>query len=229
VPLSFWPLPLSLDIIDEEEREKMKTVAVAEIKKYAVKANKSFFNNNLDLNVIKFKTSTRMTKTLGCFKVRNGQQSITLSTLLFGEKEEWVTTLVHELVHAWQWQTGRSLDHGRSFKQKAREIYNIAPEVVITRTRSSEYIDKAVAERYQESGRKQYAVAKGNKVWFLRNLQSHDLTKLRAYGYKVAQASKPAAVRHCKNVNKLFTANYYYAASVVDELSRKNNIEWKEI
>ncbi|MCA1806505.1 MAG: SprT-like domain-containing protein [Actinobacteria bacterium] len=207
----------------------MKMVTTTDIKKYAIKANKTFFNDSLNLNAIQFKISSRMTKTLGVFKVRNGQQSITLSTLLFNQKEEWVTTLVHELVHAWQWQTGKPLDHGWSFKQKAREIYSIAPEVVITRTRTSDYIEKAVANRYQEFGRKQYAISKGNRVWFLRNLQGHDLTTLRARGYKVAQASKPAAVRHCKNVNKLFTANYYYAASIVDDLSQKHNIEWKEI
>lgn len=204
-------------------------VMMQDIKKYAVKANKTFFNNSLNLNAIQFKTSSRMTKTLGVFKVRNGRQSITLSTLLFNQKEEWITTLVHELVHAWQWQTNKPLDHGWSFKQKAREIYNIAPEVVITRTRTSDYIEKAVANRYQEFGRKQYAISKGDRTWFLRTLQGPDLTTLRARGYKVAIASKPAAVRHCKNLRSLLTANYYYAASVVTEMSQKSGIEWKEI
>lgn len=204
-------------------------VMMQDIKKYAVKANKTFFNNSLNLNAIQFKTSSRMTKTLGVFKVRNGRQSITLSTLLFNQKEEWLTTLVHELVHAWQWQTGKPLDHGWSFKQKAREIYNIDPEVIITRTRTSDYIEKAVANRYQEFGRKQYAISKGNRVWFLRTLQGSDLAALRARGYKVAQASKPAAVRHCKNLRSLFTANYYYAASVVTEISEKSGIEWKNL
>jgi predicted SprT family Zn-dependent metalloprotease len=204
-------------------------VTMQDIKKYAVKANKAFFEDSLDLNAIQFKTSSRMTKALGVFKVRAGRQSITLSTLLFNQKEEWITTLVHELVHAWQWQTGKPLDHGCSFKQKAREIGNIAPEVVITRTRTSDYIEKAVASRYQEFGYKQYAISKAGRVWFLRNLQGPDLTTLRNHGYKVEIASRPGAFRHCKNLRNLLTANYYYAASAVSRVSQEHDIQWREI
>lgn len=203
-------------------------VTMTEIKKYAVKANKTFFNNSLDLNAIQFKTSSKMTRTLGVFRIRHGQQSITLSTLLFNQKEEWITTLVHELVHAWQWQTGKPLDHGWSFKQKAREIGRIAPEVVITRTRSSEYIDKAVADRYEEFGRKQFAVSKNGRVWFLRKIEGPELSKLRTLGYTVAQASKAyAGFRHCKNYRSLLTASYYYGEDVVQSISRKAEITWK--
>lgn len=204
-------------------------VTMMDIKKYATKANKTFFNDSLDLNAIQFKTSTSMTRTLGYFKVSNGRQSITLSSLLFNQKEEWITTLVHELVHAWQFQSGKPLDHGWSFKQKAREIHSIAPEVVITRTRTSEYIAKAVSDRYQEFGHKQYAISKEGRVWFLRNLQGPELTTLRANGYVVAVASKPSAVRNCKNLRSLLTAKYYYAASILNELSVENSIEWKTI
>ncbi|MFN9455726.1 MAG: SprT-like domain-containing protein [Gemmatimonadota bacterium] len=31
-------------------------------------------------------------------------------------------TLLHEMVHQWQAETGRSLDHGRDFRAKAREV-----------------------------------------------------------------------------------------------------------
>ena len=31
-------------------------------------------------------------------------------------------TVLHEMVHQWQAETGRSIDHGRTFRQKAREV-----------------------------------------------------------------------------------------------------------
>ena len=35
---------------------------------------------------------------------------------------EAVHTLLHEMVHQWQDETGRPIDHGRAFRQKAREV-----------------------------------------------------------------------------------------------------------
>jgi hypothetical protein len=35
-------------------------------------------------------------------------------------------TLLHEMVHQWQAETGHAVDHGRSFRAKAREV-GIAP------------------------------------------------------------------------------------------------------
>lgn len=205
-------------------------VTVRDIKKYAIKANKTFFNNSLNLDAIEFKTSSRATRTLGVFKVRNGRQSITLSTLLFDEKSEWLTTLVHELVHAWQWQTGKPLDHGWSFKQMARQIYSIDPEVIITRTRSSEYIDKAVASRYKEFGRKSYRISKGNRVWFLRKLAGPELTKLRNHGYQIAEASEPlTGFRNCKSFTALLTARYYYSMDQVVAVATEQNITFRDL
>lgn len=40
-------------------------------------------------------------------------------------------TLLHELVHQWQAETGRPVDHGREFRQKAREV-GIQPRAVRT-------------------------------------------------------------------------------------------------
>ena len=36
--------------------------------------------------------------------------------------EEALHTLLHEMVHQWQDETGHAIDHGRSFRQKAREV-----------------------------------------------------------------------------------------------------------
>jgi hypothetical protein len=35
-------------------------------------------------------------------------------------------TMLHEMVHQWQAETGLGIDHGRSFRQKAREVGVIA-------------------------------------------------------------------------------------------------------
>jgi predicted SprT family Zn-dependent metalloprotease len=31
-------------------------------------------------------------------------------------------TMLHEMVHQWQAETGQQIDHGRTFRQKAREV-----------------------------------------------------------------------------------------------------------
>ena len=36
--------------------------------------------------------------------------------------DEALHTLLHEMVHQWQDETGRPIDHGRDFRRKAREV-----------------------------------------------------------------------------------------------------------
>ena len=36
--------------------------------------------------------------------------------------DEALHTLLHEMVHQWQDETGRPLDHGAGFRRKAREV-----------------------------------------------------------------------------------------------------------
>lgn len=31
-------------------------------------------------------------------------------------------TLIHEMIHLWQWETGRKMNHGKSFQKKCLEI-----------------------------------------------------------------------------------------------------------
>ena len=33
-----------------------------------------------------------------------------------------IDTLLHEMVHQWQAETGRAVDHGAEFRRKAREV-----------------------------------------------------------------------------------------------------------
>lgn len=41
--------------------------------------------------------------------------------------EETLHTLLHEMVHQWQDESGREIDHGREFRRKAREV-GVAPQ-----------------------------------------------------------------------------------------------------
>jgi hypothetical protein len=43
--------------------------------------------------------------------------------------DEVLDTLLHEMVHQWQDETGRPVDHGREFRRKAREV-GIEPTAV---------------------------------------------------------------------------------------------------
>jgi predicted SprT family Zn-dependent metalloprotease len=36
--------------------------------------------------------------------------------------DEAVQTLLHEMVHQWQDETGQKVDHGREFRRKARQV-----------------------------------------------------------------------------------------------------------
>ena len=46
-------------------------------------------------------------------------------------------TLLHEMVHQWQAESGQTVDHGRSFRRKAREV-GIEPQARRQLTRRSE-------------------------------------------------------------------------------------------
>jgi hypothetical protein len=41
------------------------------------------------------------------------------------EREGWASvmdTLLHEMIHQWQWENGLPIDHGAGFRRKAREV-----------------------------------------------------------------------------------------------------------
>jgi hypothetical protein len=46
-----------------------------------------------------------------------------------GPEAAWMETLLHEMVHQWQAETGRPVDHGAGFRAKAREV-GITPRAV---------------------------------------------------------------------------------------------------
>jgi SprT-like family protein len=87
------------------------------------------------LPVIPIRLSGRMRSRLGDLRLerRTGQAvEITLSRRHI-RRDGWAAvtdTLLHELVHQWQAETGRPVDHGAEFRRKAREV-GIEPRAVL--------------------------------------------------------------------------------------------------
>lgn len=78
------------------------------------------------LGTIPIRVSDRMSSRLGEFRADETSQPvvITISTRHI-RREGWhaaTQTLLHEMVHQWQCETGRTIDHGRSFRDKARAV-----------------------------------------------------------------------------------------------------------
>lgn len=87
--------------------------------------NQRFFGGAL--SPIRFRLSSRMTRRLGEIVVEKskGDPSEIAISRHHVERDGWDEvrqTLLHEMVHQWQVETGHEADHGPRFRQKAREI-----------------------------------------------------------------------------------------------------------
>ena len=83
------------------------------------------------LNAVPIRVSRRMKSRLGHYTAaapggEPAEIAISLAHLRRHGWEEVLHTLLHEMVHQWQDEHGHAIDHGRSFRQKAREV-GIAP------------------------------------------------------------------------------------------------------
>jgi SprT-like family protein len=81
---------------------------------------------------IEIRLSGRMRRKLGHYEPRSaGTPAITISRrhLRRDGWEEVVDTLLHEMVHQWQDETGLPVDHGRAFRRKAAEV-GIEPSAI---------------------------------------------------------------------------------------------------
>jgi hypothetical protein len=87
--------------------------------------NRRYFGGRL--SPIRFRLSTRMTRRLGEIAVQQSQRDpmeIAISRLHV-ERDGWEEvrlTVLHEMVHQWQVETGHEPDHGPAFRLKAREV-----------------------------------------------------------------------------------------------------------
>jgi hypothetical protein len=78
------------------------------------------------LKAIPVRVSRRMRSRLGHYSAANagesGEIAISWRHLRRHGWDEALHTLLHEMVHQWQDETGHPLDHGRTFRAKAREV-----------------------------------------------------------------------------------------------------------
>jgi SprT-like family len=79
------------------------------------------------LEAIPIRLSSRMRTRLGelTVDVRTGRPSEIAISRRHLVRHPWAEvehTLLHEMVHQWQAETGRPVDHGREFRRKAREV-----------------------------------------------------------------------------------------------------------
>ena len=87
--------------------------------------NHRFFGGALC--AVPIRLSSRMRRRLGELSVSlvsGAPPAITLSRrhLRRDSPADVAETLLHEMVHQWQWETGAPLDHGPAFRRKAREV-----------------------------------------------------------------------------------------------------------
>jgi hypothetical protein len=85
--------------------------------------NRRWFNNML--GTIPIRWSGRMRRKLGHFEISaEGPCAIVISRRHL-RRDGWsrvAETLLHEMIHQWQQETGQGVDHGAAFRRKAREV-----------------------------------------------------------------------------------------------------------
>jgi hypothetical protein len=78
------------------------------------------------LRAVPVRVSRRMKSRLGHYTAaqdgQSGEIAISWRHLRRHGWEETLQTLLHEMVHQWQDETGRAIDHGAGFRAKAREV-----------------------------------------------------------------------------------------------------------
>jgi len=118
---------------DRPEGERPGDAALlAELRQLHLHFNQRHFEGQL--GEIPIRLSSRMRTRLGELRLdpRTGMAvSITLSRrhMRRDGSDLWRDTLLHEMVHQWQAETGRPVDHGREFRLKARAV-GIDPRAV---------------------------------------------------------------------------------------------------
>ncbi|MDQ6736420.1 MAG: SprT-like domain-containing protein [Gemmatimonadota bacterium] len=87
------------------------------------------YNSDLfgsELASINLRISRRMKNRLGHYMVAGSKHAAEIAiSLRHVERDPWsdvLHTLVHEMVHQWQDENGLALDHGATFREKAREV-----------------------------------------------------------------------------------------------------------
>jgi len=199
------------------------------LKEESKKANWKFFNGELDIDKLTFKISKKMTTTRGKFTwTYKNEVTITISDLIMESDVEAYKTLIHELVHYYQWTNEMKIDHGEGFRYLASKINAIDPSLEINRTNNCQ--DQFVANRIKEKRmnliKNQYMIKSGNHNNFMKNLKTPEIESLKASGHRVFVVKNPnMKIRNHKNMSSYQRRNYFYRDSIIDRLG----LELKEI
>lgn len=197
------------------------------IKDLAKEYNELYFKNELNIEDINFFENNRLYRTRGRFAIRNGKQTIELSPFVLKDENETKQTLVHELIHAWQYQKNQRLGHGSSFKNKSYQIMILSSgELNIKRT--SVFENKEIKEQIEKirNPKEQYLICKGIKNYFIKKLSLNEINLLKEKEYEVFKIKNPTSrITNCRNIEYLLKARYYYSDNVVNNL----NLEIEEV
>jgi hypothetical protein len=105
---------------------------IAELERLHQILNQRHFGGTLA--TIPIRLSDRMRSRLGEFRADTSGRSVEITLSLRHIRRDGraaaAETLLHEMVHQWQAETGRPLDHGRAFRTKAREV-GIRPNATV--------------------------------------------------------------------------------------------------
>jgi hypothetical protein len=86
--------------------------------------NRRWFDGQL--RPIRLQLSSRMRRKLGHYSLAGEDAAATISiSRRHLRRDGWTeaaSTLLHEMVHQWQDESGRPVDHGKEFRRKAREV-----------------------------------------------------------------------------------------------------------
>jgi hypothetical protein len=99
--------------------------AVAQLRRFHAHYNRAYFGGRLRL--VPIRLSARMVTRLGHYTAASPAGD--LAEIVIGREhirrhgwEEALHTLLHEMVHQWQDESGHPIDHGATFRRKAREV-----------------------------------------------------------------------------------------------------------
>lgn len=100
-----------------------------------IEFNDLYFNGDLFGLKISTMKSTRM---YGHCRVRKGNVEIRINQKIdFKDETSWENTLIHEMIHAYQWKKHKHMNHGLTFKKYSKMIEEKTNgKYIITRTSS---------------------------------------------------------------------------------------------
>lgn len=193
----------------------------------AMAANKQYFNSELPIHLLTFKTKA-MGQICGNFRGQGNRSGIiTINSAILKPNVPWEKTLIHELIHFWQYVNGYNASHGHTFHRMARTIYNRGYKYLITTKNNVPEISEAIKSAQPEII--SFMVEKNGFANFFRNLSLRDLRYLQSKGYEISTVTiNKSSFTHCKNIDSFCKRKYHYSLSkpeIVKAISNKREVK----